>query len=269
MNTRITIITTALSILGIVALKFLTFCSILNPYKRHFKTGICLITVSLFLASCGGGPTPLYLLKTRVDVSKWTPTIEVSKKTANDKHFNVMTKGEMVLNGSPARILGSADFNGDGQYESFIGLGEDDFAVSNSKEQILSRLTVSQDYWYEPVLTADLLPFVVLSAREKLEVYDSNLKILKKYKAAGAGSKMHVVAATFIGKGPDAPFAAVYYGRVGWNRSILYVFSATGELVYKEILEGSYSGIIAEPSKDKNTILIGCRNKVIQYSFKK
>lgn len=379
MNTLITIIATVLSVIGILSLTFPAFRSILIPYKTHFKTGISIITVSLFLTSCGGEPTPKYLEKLRVDVSKWTPTIEVVVKKEslghveailplqdsteflivsgnqvnmlsnyklkpnnkditpglwhlsiarnssaepshiignggwgkpsvavfdingqlkwmkeynydamglpavlddNDKRFIVLEKGknllyfnfetgEIVRKGSPVRIIGSADFTDDGQHEIFVGLGEDDFAVMNAKEQILSRLTVSNDYWYEPVLTSDILPFVVLSAREKLEVYDSNLKIVKKYKAAGAGSKMHVVTATFIGNDPDAPFAAVYEGRGGWDRSILYVFSSTGELVYKEILKGFYSGITAVPSNDKNTILIGGGNKVIRYSFQK
>jgi hypothetical protein len=268
MNTLIAIFAAILSVNGIVSITSPALRSTLIPYKMHLKTGLCIITVSLFLTSCGGGPTPLYLLKTRVDVEKWTPTKELLEKKKNDKRFNEMTKGEFTRNGAPARILGTADFTGDGQQEHFVGLGEDDFAVVNSKQQILSRLTVSDDYWYEPVLTSDILPYVILSATEKLEVYDSNLKIVKKYNAAGAGPKMHVEVAKFIGNGPDAPFAALYYGRVGWNRSILYVFSSTGELVYKEILEGSYSGMIAEPAKDKNTILIGGRNNVIRYTFK-
>ncbi len=269
MNTSITIIATVLSLIGILSLTFPVFRRTLVPYKTYFKSSFCIITISLFLTSCGGGPTPKYLEELRVDVSKWTPTKEVSKKKENDNRFNEMTKGEITRNGATLRIIGSADFTGDGQHENFVGLGEDDFAVMNDKKQILSRLTVSDAYWYEPVLTSDIQPFVVLSAREKLEVYDSKLKILKKYNAAGAGPKMHVEIATFIGNGPDAPFAALYYGRVGWNRSILYLFSSTGELVYKEILEGSYSGIIAESSKDKNTILIGGRNNVIRYTFKK
>lgn len=269
MNTFITIIATVLSVLGIVLLIHPAFRSILILYKKHFKSGICIIAVSLFLISCGGGPTPKYLEELRVDVSKWTPTKEVSTKKENDNRFNEMTKGEITRNGATLRIIGSADFTGDGQQENFVGLAEDDFAVMNEKEQILSRLTVSDAYWYEPVLTSDILPFVVLSAREKLEVYDSKLKILKKYNAAGAGPKMHVEVATFIGNGPNAPFAALYFGRVGWNRSIFYLFSSTGELVYKEILEGSYSGMIAESGTDKNTILIGGRNNVILYTFKK
>jgi uncharacterized protein YfaT (DUF1175 family) len=58
---------------------------------------------------------------------------------------------------------------------------------SMAKKEI-SRLTLSDDYWYEPVLTS-CSAFVVFSAEEILEVYDSKLKIVKKYKAAGAGSK--------------------------------------------------------------------------------
>jgi hypothetical protein len=88
-----------------------------------------------------------------------------------------------------------------------------------------------------------------ISAEEILEVYDSKLKIVK-YKAAGAGSKMHVVAATFIGNAPDAPFAALYSGG-GWHRSILYVFSSTGELIYKEILGDDFQSITAVPSNSK------------------
>jgi hypothetical protein len=177
--------------------------------------------------------------------------------------------GEVVRKGSAKRIIGSADFTGDGHYELLAADGETDFAVFNGKEQEISRLKVSDAYWYEPVLTSSVLPFVVVSAEENLDVYDSKLKIVKKYKATGAGDKMHVVAATFIGDGPDAPFAALYKGRGGWHRSILYVFSSTGELVYKEILGDDFQSIAAVPSNENNAILIGGRNEVIRYSFQK
>jgi hypothetical protein len=177
--------------------------------------------------------------------------------------------GEVVRKVSAKRIIGSADFTGDDHYELLAADGETDFAVFNGKEQEISRLTLSDDYWYEPVLTSSVLPFIVVSAEENLDVYDSKLKIVKKYKATGAGDKMHVVAATFIGDGPDAPFAALYKGRGGWHRSILYVFSSTGELVYKEILGDDFQSITAVSSSDKKTILIGGRNEVIRYSFQK
>jgi hypothetical protein len=190
----------------------------------------------------------------------------------NDNHellYLNFESGEIARKGPSLRIIGSADFTGDGHYEILAANGENDFAVYNGKEQVISELKVSDAYWYEPVLTSSVLPFVVVSAEENLDVYDSKLKIVKKYKATGAGDKMHVVAATFIGDGPDAPFAALYKGRGGWHRSILYVFSSTGELVYKEILGDDFQSITAVPSNENNAILIGGRNEVIRYSFQK
>jgi hypothetical protein len=175
--------------------------------------------------------------------------------------------GEIVHKGPPARILASADFTGDEHHEILIGLGEVDFAVLDGKAQVLSRLSVSQSYWYEPVVTSSVLPFVVLSAGDTLAVYDSNLKFLRKFDAVGAPSPMHVVAATFIGNAPNAPFAAVYNGRGGWHRSILYVFSTTGDLVYKEILDGDYQSICPVKGGDKMEFLLGGRNEVLLYSF--
>ncbi len=175
--------------------------------------------------------------------------------------------GEIVRKGSPARILTSADFTGDGHQEMFVGRGEVDFAVLDGKEHELSRLKVSDAYWYEPVVTSSVLPYVVLSAGDTLDVYDSNLKLLKKYNAVGATSPMHVVAATFIGIAPDAMFAAVYKGRGGWHRSILFVFSSTGELVYKEILGDDYQSICPVNSGGKMEFLVGGRNEVLLYSF--
>lgn len=61
--------------------------------------------------------------------------------------------GEIVRKGSPVRIIASVDFTGDGQHEILVGRGEDDFAVLDGKEHELSRLKVSDAYWYEPVVT--------------------------------------------------------------------------------------------------------------------
>jgi hypothetical protein len=207
---------------------------------------------------------------------------EAMGKTAvlddGDKRFVVLEKkeellfldfesGKIVRKGSPNRIIASADFSGNGHYEILVGLAETEFAILDGKQNELSKLSVSDDYWYEPVVTSSMLPFVVISAGDVLDVYDSKLKHIKKFDAQGALSPMHVVAATFIGDGPNAPFAAVYEGRGGWHRSILYVFSSTGELVYKEILEGNYQSITSVPQSDGMAFLLGGRNEVLLYSF--
>jgi len=192
--------------------------------------------------------------------------VVIEKKDSVLLYLNFET-GEIVRKESSVRIISSADFIGDGHHEILIGLGEDDFAVLDGKRQILSRLSVSQSYWYEPVVTSSVLPFVILSAGDTLDVYDSKLNFLKKFDAVGAPSPMHVVAAEFIGEGPDAMFAAVYKGRGGWHRSILYVFSSTGELVYKEVLDGDYQSICPVKGDYKMEFLLGGRNEVLLYSF--
>lgn len=177
--------------------------------------------------------------------------------------------GEIVRKGLPNRIIASADFSGDGYYEILVGLAETEFAILDGKQNELYNLSVSDSYWYEPIVTSYITPFVVISAGDVLDVYDSKLKLIKKFDAQGAMSPMHVVAATFIGDGPNAPFAAIYEGKGGWHRSILYVFSITGELVYKEILEGNYQSITSIPRSDGMTFLLGGRNEVLLYSFQK
>lgn len=175
--------------------------------------------------------------------------------------------GEIVRKGPPNRILASADFTGDGHHEILVGLAETDFAILDGKQQILHKISLSIDYWYEPVVTASVLPFVVISAADVLDVYDSKLKHVKKFDAQGAVSPMHVVAARFIGEGPDALFIALYHGRGGWNRNILYVFSSTGELVYKEILESRYRSIHSVPERDGMAFTLSARNEALLYSF--
>jgi hypothetical protein len=64
-------------------------------------------------------------------------------------------------------------------------------------------------------------------------MYDSKLNFVKN--SWPKELYLHVTAAVFLGEGPNAPFAAIYEGRGGWHMSILYVFSSTGKLVYKEI----------------------------------
>jgi len=346
--------------------------------KSLLKISIISITISMFFASCGGGPVPEDLQEARVDISKWTPTkdIVLKKDSLNlvkaivslqdssefliisdkqicklsntklnseskiispqlsnlsivknassepsyivgsglwgkpsvavfdingqlkwkkeygheamgntavlddgDERFVLIEKknsgllylnfesGEIVRKESPLRIIASADFTGDGQNEVLIGHEETDFAILDGEGQELSSLKVSDAYLYEPVLTSAVVPFVVLSAGNVLEVYDSGLKFLKKFKAEGAASPMHVVAATFIGQAPNAMFAAVYHGRGAWHRSILYVFSPAGELVYKEILTDDYQSICPIQTSDKMEFLLGGRNEVLRYSF--
>lgn len=177
--------------------------------------------------------------------------------------------GEVVSYEPYNRIIASADFSGDGHYEVLVGLAETDFAILDGKLNELNKLKLSLDYWYEPIVTSGIRPFIVFSAGDVLDVYDSKLNFVKKFEAEGALDPMHVVAATFLGEGPEAPFAAVYKGRKGWHRGMLYVFSSNGKLVYKEILKGDFQSITTAAQGDKIGFLLGGRREVFRYSFKR
>ena len=191
----------------------------------------------------------------------------VLENTDKNLLFLNFETGKLVKKGPPVSVIASADFTGDGHYEVLVELAESDFAILDGKQNVLSKISLPNDYWYEPTITSAIQPFVVFSAGDVLDVYDSKLKHIKKFDAQGAISPMHVEAATYLGDGPNTPFAAVYKGKGGWNMSILYVFSSTGELVYKEILEGSYQSITSVPQNDGVAFLIGGRHKVLRYSF--
>lgn len=177
--------------------------------------------------------------------------------------------GEIARKGSQSEIIASADFTGDGNHEILVGYGEDNFAILDGVEHELSRLKAPYSFVYhrKQIITSSMPPCLVFSGEDTLAVYDSNLKFSKNFIAIGSPYPMHAVAASYIGNGPDAPFVAVCKGKASWGRSILYVFSATGELVYKEILKGSYQSIASAPQSDGMGFLLGGRNEVLLYSF--
>lgn len=175
--------------------------------------------------------------------------------------------GKVVRTGTERKVIASADFTGDGRRDLLLSPKEDEFLVLDGEDREVASLHVSKDYWYEPAVTNTGRPFVVLSAGSVLDIYDSRLTLAKRFDAKGVTSPMHVVAAAFLGTGPDAPFVAVYNGRGGWGRSVLYYFAAGGGLVYKEILGDDYPSVTPLTSADGTAFLVGGRGEVWLYRF--
>lgn len=175
--------------------------------------------------------------------------------------------GKEVRTGAARRVIASADFTGDGRRDVLFSPTEDEFLVLDGEDKEVASLRVSKDYWFEPAVTTSDPPFVVLSAGSVLDVYHSRLTLAKRFDAAGAVSPLHVVAAAFAGSGPDAPFAALYNGRGGWHRSVLYCFARGGELVYKEILGNDYQSVTSVAASEGAAFLVGGRGEVWLYRF--
>jgi hypothetical protein len=175
--------------------------------------------------------------------------------------------GKEVRAGTARSVMASADFTGDGRRDVLLSPNEGEFLVLNGEDKEVASLRVSKDYWYEPAVTMSDPPFVVLSAGSVLDVYHSRLTLAKRFDAAGAASPLHVVAAAFVGSGPDAPFAVVYSGRGGWHRSVLYYFARDGKLVYKEILGDDYQSVTPLAGSEGTAFLVGGRGEVWLYRF--
>jgi hypothetical protein len=86
----------------------------------------------------------------------------------------------------------------------------------------LNKISLSDDYWYEPIVTSAVHPFVVFSAGDVLDVYDSKLNFVKN--SWPKELYLQCMLLQVLGEGPNAPFAAIYEGRGGWHMSILCVF---------------------------------------------
>ncbi len=185
----------------------------------------------------------------------------------NQLLFLDFATGDSVRQDDPARVIASADFTGDGRLEVLLGAGETDFVLVDGGGTEVAELSVSTDYWYEPVLTSAGGLFLVLSAGNVLDVHDSQLGHVRRFDTLTPDSPLHVVSATFGGNGPDAPFAALFKGRGGWHRSVLYLFAASGDLVYKEIFGGDFQSIYPLEEAGGTTFLVGGRNEVWKYSF--
>jgi hypothetical protein len=104
----------------------------------------------------------------------------------------------------------------------------------------------------------------VLSLDQRVAIHDGKLGLLKTLRAPGADPPLQIAASAFLGTGPDAPFVAVYNGRGGWHKSLVYVFDAEGKPIYKEILDGDFQSVAPY---GQGAFLLGGRGKILLYSF--
>ena len=163
--------------------------------------------------------------------------------------------------------VGSADFDQDGRRD-LLQVRENLLRLVNGDGQELHRVQLDLGSWREPLVVRGTEPFVVLSSSEELAIYDGELKERRRFRTPGAQLPLHAAAASFFGPGLDGPFAVLVKGRGGWHRTILYVYSEGGDLVYQEILGDDYESIMPYTLADGAlAFLVGGRGEVWSYHF--
>jgi hypothetical protein len=168
------------------------------------------------------------------------------------------------------RAMLAGDWVGDTRREHIFSADDSSFALIGNDGAIVTSLRTSGGVWPEPVATVAAngqRPFLVTSAGNRLDVYDSLFTKVRRYDATGMVAPLHVVAAAFLGGGPTSPLAVVYRGQNDWHRSVLFVFGTNGAVIYKEVLEDDHH--VLRPRNDPTgvTFLLGGRGVVWQYRF--
>jgi hypothetical protein len=162
----------------------------------------------------------------------------------------------------PGHIVASEDFDGDGRREVLAAPVGGLLWITDGNGGEVASLRIDEPF--RASITSSRPLSVVVSLDERIAVYDGKLNLWKTYSAAGAQPPLRVAASAFLGSDPDAPFVAVFKGRGGWHKSIVYVFDAEGKQIYKEILDGDFQSVAPY---GQGGFLLGGRGKVLLYSF--
>lgn len=106
---------------------------------------------------------------------------------------------------------------------------------------------------------------VVVAGPDEIYVYTAEGTPVASFNAPGPTLYDDVKATTVLFSPEEADFAVLRnYDR--WNRSVLSINGPNGALVYREILDDSCDSLAAFPNGSKETLLVGCRGKVWQYT---
>lgn len=165
------------------------------------------------------------------------------------------------------RAMLSADWLGDTRREYIHSPNDTTYVLMDNRDSASATLHLPRTYTNEPVATPTHRPFFVASAGGRVDVFDTTLTRVKRLEAGAIADPLHIVAATFLGKGPDAPFAAVFGAPGHTAHTVLAVFAKDGTLIYKEHLEEEHRVVLARAQTKGIGLLLGGRSVIWEYRF--
>lgn len=165
------------------------------------------------------------------------------------------------------RAMLSADWLGDTRREYIHSPNDTTYALMDNRDSVFATVYLPRSYSNEPVATPTRRPFFVASAGGRVDIFDTTLTRVKRLEAGEIADPLHIIAATFLGTGPNAPFAAVFGAPGHVAHTILAVFAKDGALVYKEHLEEEHRVVLARPQPKGMGLLLGGRSVIWEYKF--
>lgn len=132
---------------------------------------------------------------------------------------------------------------------------------------MLGETTLEGDYWFEPVVTRTSPHHVLISTDTGLLVYDNRLQNQRVLSTPGVAAPLHIRAGEPVGLHQNG-FVSLFSGRGGWHRTLLFIHSPQGKVLYKEILDNDYASILPlSSSGNRNLFLVSGRGTVWLYSI--
>ncbi len=161
-----------------------------------------------------------------------------------------------------------ADFDNNGEFERIRPLGETGFKLEKIDGAEIAQIQLNQDYWFKPKVTWSQPHYLLVSTDGALLVFDNHLKEIRNLQTPGIKAPLHISDGAPLDIAGKGPFVSVYGGRGGWHRTILFIHSSDGRVIYKEVLIDDFIAVCPLPGKDgAYRFLLGGRGQVFEYSF--
>lgn len=162
------------------------------------------------------------------------------------------------------------DTDGDGLSEIVHSNAGGQITVRDKDGDIISRVDPApyfSDFSLCRWPTHKAPDFALLSEDDKIWLFDFKGKVVAQFDAPHCGTLGNARGTPVRLKSDEPPYLAVVVEFSNWERSILYVYEASGNLTYQEIIAEGCPSIAALPlhSPTQETLLVGGKDKVWQY----
>ncbi|MFH1642677.1 MAG: hypothetical protein ABIC04_07325 [Nanoarchaeota archaeon] len=173
---------------------------------------------------------------------------------------------------SPLWDLKTADFDGDGKNDALLLDEENNLQLMSANGDIQNATKLNFDYSTIALCNSSSGMRIFLSSSTKLYMFGPKLELLTKF-SVPIEKQFQIVSVAMSNIRQEAEkkniIISLFKGRGGWHRTILFVHTVDGVLLYHEILEGDFQAFYVRQDSEGElrSFLLGGRNNILEYTI--